>query len=116
MVNMIATFINALAIIIGSSVGLALRGKIHDHYEDVIFTALGLFTLVLGISMAQGDCNGLYMVLSLVLGGLLGTWWKLEDRILLLGDLLRARLPERMGDKNFAMGFLDASVLFCVGL
>ena len=115
MVYMIATFINALAIILGSSIGLILRGKIHDHYEDVIFTALGLFTMVLGITMAQNECSGLYMVLSLVIGGLLGTWWKLEDRILVLGDIMRKCLPGRMGDKNFAMGFLDASVLFCVG-
>lgn len=112
---MIATFINALAIILGSSIGLALRGKIHDHYKDVVFTALGLFTLLLGLNMAQSDCNGLYMVFSLVLGGLLGTWWKLEDRILSLGHFVRKFLPAHIGDKGFAAGFLDASVLFCVG-
>ncbi len=112
---MIATIINALTIILGSSIGLALRGKIHDHYEDVIFTALGLFTLLLGIDMAQSECNALYMVFSLVLGGILGTWLKLEDRILVLGDLLKRKLPARMGDSTFAAGFLDASVLFCVG-
>ncbi len=115
MADMIATFINALTIILGSAIGLGLRGKIHDHYEDVIFTALGLFTLVLGLTMAQGECNALYMVFSLVLGGILGTWWKLEDRILSLGDIVRKLLPRRIGDNTFAAGFLDASVLFCVG-
>ena len=58
---MIATIINALTIILGSSIGLGLRGKIHDHYEDVIFTALGFFTLLLGFTMAQSDCNALHI-------------------------------------------------------
>ena len=112
---MIVTIVNALTIILGSSIGLVLRGKIHDHYEDVVFTALGLFSLLMGIGMAQSACNSLYMIFSLVLGGILGTWWKLEDRILKAGDLLKAKLPARMGDGTFATGFLDASVLFCVG-
>ena len=55
------------------------------------------------------------MIFSLVLGGILGTWWKLEDRILVLGDFMKRKLPDRMGDSTFAAGFLDASVLFCVG-
>jgi uncharacterized membrane protein YqgA involved in biofilm formation len=112
---MIATVINALAILFGALVGLALKGKIHDRYERNVFTALGIFTLVLGISMSQETCNALYMVFSLVLGGLLGTWLRLEDRILTLGHWMKNRLPSALGEGQFAMGFLDASVLFCVG-
>jgi uncharacterized membrane protein YqgA involved in biofilm formation len=112
---MIATIVNALAVLIGSSLGLVLRGRVHDQYEDTVFTALGIFTLVLGISMAQEPCNALYMVFSLVLGGLLGTWMRIEDRILSFGQWMKNRLPRSMGQGQFAMGFLDATVLFCVG-
>jgi uncharacterized membrane protein YqgA involved in biofilm formation len=112
---MIATIINALAVLVGSLVGLALKGKIHDQYEKNVFTALGIFTLVLGISMAQEPCNALYMVFSLVLGGLLGTWLRIEDRILMFGQWMKHKLPGSMGEGQFAMGFLDATVLFCVG-
>ena len=112
---MIATIVNAFAVLIGSSLGLVLRGRIHDQYEQTVFTALGIFTLLLGISMAQEPCNALYMVFSLVLGGLLGTWIGVEERILSLGQWLKNRLPRSMGQGQFAMGFLDATVLFCVG-
>lgn len=112
---MIATLINALAVLIGSLVGLALKGKIHDQYEKTVFIALGIFTLVLGISMSQEPCNPLYMVFSLVLGGLLGTWMRIEDRVLSFGEWMKNKLPGSMGQGQFAMGFLDASVLFCVG-
>ena len=112
---MIATVINALAVLIGSLVGLALKGKIHDQYEKTVFTALGIFTLVLGISMAQEPCNPLYMVSSLALGGLLGTWMRIEERILSFGERMKNKLPGSMGEGQFAVGFLDATVLFCVG-
>ncbi len=112
---MIATVINALAVLFGSFVGLVLKGHIHDRYEKTVFTALGIFTLVLGISMAQKPCNSLYMVFSLVLGGLLGTWMRIEDRILSFGGWIKNRLPGSMREGQFAMGFLDATVLFCVG-
>ncbi len=112
---MIATVINALAILLGALFGILLKGRIHDKYEQAVFSALGCFTLVLGITMAQEPCNPLYMVFSLVLGGLLGTALGLEDLVLNLGEWLKVRLPGRMGEGPFAMGFLDASVLFCVG-
>ncbi len=112
---MIATIVNALAVLIGSVAGLFLKGKIHDQYEQTVFTALGAFTLVLGISMAQEPCNPLFMVFSLVLGGLLGTWLGIEDRIVSFGDWMKSKLPGSMGQGQFSMGFLDATVLFCVG-
>jgi len=65
--------------------------------------------------MAQESCKPLYMVFSLVLGGLLGTWMRIEDRILNFGDWMKNKLPGAMGQGQFALGFLDASVLFCVG-
>ena len=112
---MIATIINALAVLIGSLVGLFFKGKIQDQYEKTVFTALGVFTLILGITMAQEPCNALYIVFSLVLGGLLGTWMQIEGRILKLGEWMKKKLPGSMGQGQFAMGFLDATVLFCVG-
>ncbi len=112
---MIAAVINALAILVGSLLGIALKGRIHDKYETSVFTALGIFTLLLGIGMAQEECNALYMVFSLVLGGLMGTWLGLEDRVLQMGEWIKNRLPGKIGEGPFAMGFLDATVLFCVG-
>lgn len=112
---MIATIINALAVLVGSVIGMTLKGRIHDQYEQTVFTALGVFTLVLGISMAQEPCNALAMVFALVLGGLLGTWMQIEDRVLRFGEWMRSRLPGSMGQGQFSMGFLDATVLFCVG-
>jgi len=112
---MIATVVNALAVLAGSLIGLVLKGKIHNQYEQTVFTALGIFTLVLGISMAQEPCNALYMVFYLVLGGLLGTWMQIENRILNFGQWMKNRLPGLIGEGQFSTGFLDATVLFCVG-
>jgi uncharacterized protein len=47
-----------------------------------------------------------------VLGGLLGEWWQLEQRLFAIGDRLKAALR---GGGRFTEGFVAASLLFCVG-
>ena len=57
--------------------------------------------------------------ITLIVGGILGEWWRIEDGILRLGDVLRrtfkAGADGSDGARNFAYGFLNASLLFCVG-
>jgi hypothetical protein len=50
----------------------------------------------------------------MVLGGLLGQWWDIEQRLGELGRALEARFSKGSSDK-FVTGFVTASLLFCVG-
>jgi len=114
---MIATIINAAAIILGSLIGLLMKAQIKEKYQDVIYTTIGISTLVIGMSMALASQRVLYMVLSLVVGGLVGTLANIEGGVLSFGEFLKKILRQK-DDGNtsrFAYGFLDASVLFCVG-
>ena len=127
---MIATFINCITVIIGSLIGLTLHRKINPEIKDVVFTSSGVLTLVIGMQMAFETQMILYVMVSLFLGGILGSLWKIENHILNLGSFLeshftpsgiavrRGNLPvssEHDSEKSFAHGFLNASVLFCVG-
>ncbi|HCU30559.1 MAG TPA: DUF554 domain-containing protein, partial [Sphaerochaeta sp.] len=49
---MIATYFNALMVIVGSLLGLLVKNKLKASYQEVVFTSSGLVTLVIGISMA----------------------------------------------------------------
>ncbi|NLN61787.1 MAG: DUF554 domain-containing protein [Myxococcales bacterium] len=124
---MIAVYINAAAVFFGSLLGLLFKTRIHARMSEVVYTAIGLATLLIGFSMGLATARMLYLVLSLVLGGLVGTWLNIEGGILKLGNVLRGwsvRIPwvarldaagEGENGARFARGFLDASVLFCVG-
>jgi uncharacterized membrane protein YqgA involved in biofilm formation len=128
------TIVNALAVAAGCTVGLVASGKLPDRYQRIILDALGLITITLGIDAAviklsdviatyqpageagktYGAKLGLVMVASLVVGGLLGTWLKLHERVEGLGETVHRRFSG--GDAHrFAEGFLSASVIFCVG-
>lgn len=112
---MIASIINALTVIAGSLLGRALGTRVGDHYRGVVFSAVGVVSLLIGISMALETQRFLYLVLSLVLGGILGTALRLEDRVYQLGEMLRRRFAAAPASHSFAQGFLVSSVLFCVG-
>ncbi|HNP92839.1 MAG TPA: DUF554 domain-containing protein [Rectinema sp.] len=111
---MIATLINAAAIILGSLIGLLIRKGIKDEYRKVVFTAAGLTSLAIGIQMVLETDHILSFALALMVGGLLGTAFDVEGAIERLGDGLKKRFARRSED-TFATGFLNASVLFCAG-
>ncbi|MDD4011330.1 MAG: DUF554 domain-containing protein [Sphaerochaetaceae bacterium] len=116
---MFATYINCIAVIAGSLIGLLLKRYIKDSFKEIVFSSSGLVTIVLGIRMAIGTTNALAMILALVLGGLLGYLLRIEDSIMALGtrlEKLTARKgQEQSSDHSFAQGFMSASILFCSG-
>jgi len=112
---MIATFINAAAVVLGSLIGLLLNKRIGERIKAVLYAGIGVVTLVIGMSMALEMQRVLYLALAIVIGGILGTWWGVENAILGLGEALRNRFQRSSSGSEFAYGFLSASVLFCVG-
>jgi uncharacterized membrane protein YqgA involved in biofilm formation len=111
--NMLGTFANTVAVIVGSSIGLVFRKSLPEKYQDIYFQAVGLFTLLLGMKMAIGIESPLLVVLSLVLGGFVGMKMKLEKRTEQLGDYLKVKT--RSKNDRFAEGLVTAFLLFCMG-
>jgi uncharacterized membrane protein YqgA involved in biofilm formation len=112
---MLATVINALAIVAGSFIGILLKKGLSKRFEAAIFTAAGITSLVIGIQMAIKTSHVLALALALILGGLLGTAIKIEDAVLSLGERLKNRFARNEKNGSFAEGFLSASVLYCSG-
>jgi len=78
---MIATVINAGAIILGSFIGLFIRKGIKEEYRRVVFTAAGLTSLTIGIQMVIKTNHILAFALALMIGGLAGTMLDVEGGI-----------------------------------
>lgn len=113
---MIAVVINAVAVIIGTFLGVLVGPLVKEELKKLIMASIGLTTLLIGLKMAFEGQYLLGILGCLLVGGVLGHWGRLEDRILGIGHFLRRRFsPQEGSDGRFAHGFLNASLLFCVG-
>lgn len=127
---MIGTMLNITTVLIGGLLGMAFGGRLPERVRQTVVAGLGLFTGGIGIQMFFKTENAIIVLGSLLVGGLLGEWWKIEDGLRGLGSFLEYRFlkvstPSTMDDKfsttsqkersRFIQGFLTASLLFCVG-
>jgi len=91
-----------------------LGQRLPDRVRQTVLHGLGLVTIVVGLSMALQTANILIVMGSVLLGGILGEWWRIEEGLQAAGDTLQARI--RVGTANtLAQGFVTASLIFCVG-
>ncbi len=107
------TLINAAAVIIGSLIGLLFHARLPQRYTDILFQAIGLFTIVLGISMALKAEVWILVILSLIIGAIIGEALRM-DRFF---DQLAGRLGKYfgIGSGRFNEGLLTSFLLFCMG-
>lgn len=112
------TLINTATVLLGGGLGLLLRGKLPERIITTVMQAIGLTTLLVGIINALDltrvtEPPGLIIgLVGLALGGALGEWWRLDDRLSNVGERLRKRFK---GQGQFTEGFVAASLLFCIG-
>ena len=115
---MTGTLINIIAVIIGGAVGSIMGARLPEKMRDTVMSGLGLMTITLGMSMALQSKNLLIVMGSVLLGGVLGEWWRIEDGLEAVGRWLEARFG-RPGDAaeghSITRAFVTASLVFCVG-
>ena len=115
---MIGTILNVAAILIGGSLGLLVGARLPERLRQTVVYGLGLFTGALGIQMFLKTGNSIIVLASLLIGGVLGEWWGIEDGFRNLGAFLEKRFARGDGmdqGSRFIRGFLTASLVFCVG-
>ncbi len=110
---MTGTIVNAAAIIGGSAVGIAVKKGIPERYKTTIMQGLALAVMIIGLQMALQTKNILIVVLSLVLGGLTGEFFKIEEKLTGFGN----RIEKMFGNSGggFTKAFVTASLVYCVG-
>jgi hypothetical protein len=121
---MTGTWINIGTVLVGGSLGLLFGPRLPERVRQTVVAGLGLFTLAVGVELylegvaVEGERVVIPLV-SILAGGILGEWWRVEERLQNLGGWLEARFVGRSGEdqaeNRFIRGFLTASLLFCVG-
>ena len=112
---MIGTLINFSLVMVGGLLGLAIGSRLPDRIKTIVISAIGLMTLVIGISSAIKTENPLIPLLALVVGAVLGELIDIDKGINVLGEWLKKRFTHPDSQQNFTMAFVIASLQFCVG-
>jgi uncharacterized protein len=114
---MTGTLLNIATVLIGGTLGLIFGARIPDQLKATVISGMGLFTMAMGLQMFLNTENPLVVLGSLLIGTLLGEWWKIEDGLQNFGKILEGRFSREGDDASnkFVRGFLTASLLFCVG-
>jgi len=124
------TVTNMATVLVGSGLGVLVGHRLAPRVRTTVTTALGLVTLLIAAQSAAdvtdadlvdavGSSAPVLVVLgSLVIGGIVGSLLRLEDRVEELGGWLQARLTRGGGGdarERFIEGFVISSLVFCVG-
>lgn len=114
------TVVNVAAIAGGSLIGLLVGRGIKEKYQETVIYGLALCVIVLGIQMALQGQHILLTIISLVVGSILGEALGIEEKLEQVGTLLaekfqKSRKKGDAGTDAFVEGFLNASLLYCVG-
>jgi len=111
---MTGTILNVITVLIGGSLGTALGQRLPEKTRQTVMHGLGLVTIAVGVRMTLDTANILIVMGSVLLGGIVGEWWQLEERLQAAGDALQERFQVGTGG-TLAQGFVTASLIFCVG-
>ena len=121
----IGTVLNIATILIGSLLGIFIGERLKEKTRSLITDVLGMVTLLGAasaiiplfkeqyISSMPKGWSTMPVLIALLVGGIVGSALKLEDRVEHLGEYLRKRFKSEEG--SFVEGFLNSSLLFAIG-
>ena len=121
----LGTLVNVLAIIVGALIGMLFKRGLKERFQNIMMQACGLATIFIGLSgalemilsVSEGKLKAgstMLIVISLILGGLIGELINIEKLLDGLGEKLKDAVKAK-GDNRFVEGFVTSSLVVCVG-
>ena len=115
----LGTIINTAAVVGGGLIGICLKRGMKQKMQDTLMQACGVSVIFLGISGTLSKMNSIensdmVLILSLVIGSLIGEWLDIEQKMDLIGEKIKAAVKAQ-NDSKFVDGFVNVSLIICVG-
>lgn len=110
---MLGTIVNSIAIILGTIMGIIIKKGMKEKYKSTIMDGIGLIVIIIGITGAIGSENIILVIVSIVIGGIIGELIGIEDKLDNLGETLQDKIGK--DNNNISKGFVTTSLIFCVG-
>lgn len=110
---MIGVIVNTAAVLIGGGIGLLFKKGIPNRIIDSVMKIMGAVVLSMGIRGIFKGENSLVLLVSIVLGTIVGELIDIDTRITKLGERIETKVGT--GASGFTQGFVTSTLLFCVG-
>lgn len=107
------TVINVVAVLVGGGIGTLIGAKLPERMRNTAMQAIGIVTLLVGISNFLEFENPLIPLVSVVLGLVSGELLGIDTGLRRFGDYLEKRFSR--GESPVSKAFVTTSLLFCVG-
>jgi uncharacterized protein len=110
---LLGTIVNGLLIIVGTLLGKLLH-RIPEGMKTTVMYGIGLSVVVLGLQMGLKSNNFLIVILSLVIGAVIGEFFAWEDKLNQVGLWLEKKVGSN-GNGSISQGFVTATLIFVIG-
>lgn len=110
---MIGVIVNTVAVLIGGGIGLLFKKGIPTRIIDSVMKIMGAVVLSMGIRGIFKGENSMVLLVSVVLGTIVGELIEIDTRITKLGERIETKIGT--GASGFTQGFVTSTLLFCVG-
>lgn len=110
---MIGVIVNTVAVLIGGGIGLLFKKGIPTRIIDSVMKIMGAVVLSMGIRGIFKGENSMVLLVSIVLGTIVGELIDIDARITKLGERIETKIGT--GASGFTQGFVTSTLLFCVG-
>ncbi len=108
------TLLNAATVLVGGLVGTTLGDRLPEKLRENVVRGIGLFLLAMGLKFAIDTTNLLYILGTMLLGGIVGSLVGVDARLNQLGETLQRRFA-RGPTSTVSEAFVTAAIVFCVG-
>ena len=109
----IGTAINVTTVLIGGGIGTLVGAKLPGGMRESAMHAVGIITLLVGVSNFLAFNNPILPLVSVVGGLVVGELAGIDRGLRRFGDYLQQRLSK--GESPVSRAFVTTSLLFCVG-
>ena len=86
---LLGSLLNSLFIVIGTLVGRLFR-NIPESMQQTVMSIIGLVVALLGIQMGLEGDNFILLVISLIVGAVIGEWLNLEEKFNRFGQWIES--------------------------
>ncbi len=140
MILPVGTLINVATVTVGTLLGILIGNRLPERFRETAMAVIGIVTLVLGLHMSQSTHNILLTLGSVLIGGILGEWWRIDAALERFGRSVEALVTRKQPSAaqptamlaqddddtresaaystrptSVATAFVTASLIFCVG-